>query len=58
VPGAGPAVTARSPLRWAGEYGEPGAAPVLGQDTDAVLTEVLGLGATELGGLRDRGVIT
>jgi 2-methylfumaryl-CoA isomerase len=57
VPGAGPAVTARSPMRWGGSYGEPGAAPVLGQDTEQVLGEVLGLAAAELGRLRDRGVI-
>jgi 2-methylfumaryl-CoA isomerase len=57
VPHAGPAVTARSPLRWNGTYGEPGAAPVLGQDTEQVLAEVLGLTAAELGRLRDRAVI-
>jgi 2-methylfumaryl-CoA isomerase len=57
VPDAGPAVTGRSPLRWDGSYGEPGAAPVLGQDTQQVLTEVLGLDQAELGRLHDRGVI-
>jgi 2-methylfumaryl-CoA isomerase len=57
VPQAGPAVTARSPLRWDGTYGEPGAAPVLGHDTEQVLAEVLGLTAAELGRLRDRAVI-
>ena len=51
------AITARSPLRWNGAYGEPGEAPVLGHDTDQVLTEVLGLTAPELAGLHDRGVI-
>jgi 2-methylfumaryl-CoA isomerase len=50
-------ITARSPLRWNGAYGEPGEAPVLGRDTDEVLTEVLGLTAPELAGLHDRGVI-
>jgi 2-methylfumaryl-CoA isomerase len=50
-------ITARSPLRWNGAYGEPGDAPVLGRDTDQVLTEVLGLTAPELAGLHDRGVI-
>ena len=50
-------ITARSPLRWNGAYGEPGEAPVLGRDTDEVLTEVLGLTPSELSGLRDRGVI-
>jgi 2-methylfumaryl-CoA isomerase len=53
----GTSITARSPLRWNGAYGEPGEAPVLGRDTDEVLTEVLGLTAPELAGLHDRGVI-
>ena len=50
-------ITARSPLRWNGGYGEPGRPPVLGRDTEQVLTEVLGLSATELARLRDQGVI-
>jgi len=50
-------ITARSPLRWNGVYGEPGESPVLGRDTGQVLTEVLGLTAPELAGLHDRGVI-
>ena len=50
-------ITARSPLRWNGAYGEPGESPVLGRDTEQVLTEVLGLTAPELAGLHDRGVI-
>jgi 2-methylfumaryl-CoA isomerase len=54
---ADPSITARSPLRWNGEYGEPGQPPVLGRDTDQVLTEVLGLTPPELAGLHDRGVI-
>ena len=54
---ASTAITARSPLRWNGAYGQPGRSPVLGRDTDQVLTEVLGLTAPELAGLRDRGVI-
>jgi 2-methylfumaryl-CoA isomerase len=57
VPAAGPAVTGRSPLRWDGAYGEPGAAPVLGRDTEQVLAEVLGLTGAELGRLRDAAVI-
>ena len=52
-----PSITARSPLRWNGEYGEPGDTPVLGRDTDQVLTERLGLTAPELAVLHDRGVI-
>ena len=51
------AVTGRSPLRWDGAYGEPGAAPVLGRDTEQVLTEVLGLTDAELGRLRGAAVI-
>jgi 2-methylfumaryl-CoA isomerase len=54
---ASTAITARSPLRWNGAYGEPGESPVLGRDTEQVLTEVLGLTAPELAGLHDRGVI-
>ena len=57
VTSARTAITARSPLRWNGAYGEPGEAPVLGRDTDQVLAEVLGLTPPELSGLRDRGVI-
>jgi 2-methylfumaryl-CoA isomerase len=53
----GTSITARSPLRWNGAYGEPGQSPVLGRDTDQVLTEVLGLTAPELAGLHDRDVI-
>jgi 2-methylfumaryl-CoA isomerase len=54
---SGTAITARSPLRWNGEYGEPGQPPILGRETEQVLTEVLGLTAPELARLRDRGVI-
>jgi hypothetical protein len=54
---AGPAITARSPLRWNGGYGELEEPPVLGRETEQVLTEVLGLTAAELGRLRDHGVI-
>jgi 2-methylfumaryl-CoA isomerase len=54
---AGTAITGRSPLRWNSGYGEPGQAPALGRETEQVLTEVLGLTAADLAGLRDRGVI-
>ncbi|MFC5234662.1 CoA transferase [Pseudonocardia zijingensis] len=57
LPDGSPAVTARSPLRWNGEHGEPGRPPVLGRDTEPVLAEVLGLSSNEIAGLRDRGVI-
>lgn len=52
-----PAITARSPLRWNGAYGEPGAAPRLGADTAVVLAEVLGLTDAEIGRLAGGGVI-
>jgi len=54
---ASTAITARSPLRWNGGYGEPGQTPVLGRDTEQVLAEVLGLTTADLAGLTDRGVI-
>jgi 2-methylfumaryl-CoA isomerase len=54
---SGPAITARSPLRWDGAYGEPGEPPVLGRETERVLAEVLGLTEPELSVLRERGVI-
>ncbi|MGC9666154.1 CoA transferase [Planosporangium sp. 12N6] len=56
-PGIGPTIAARSPLRWAGGYRETAAAPVLGQHTDEVLSEVLGLEPAELGKLHDANVI-
>ncbi|MFR9801014.1 CoA transferase [Pseudonocardia sp. RS010] len=57
LPDGTASITARSPLRWSGEHGPAGEAPVLGRDTDEVLAEVLGLGAAEIGGLHDRGVV-
>jgi 2-methylfumaryl-CoA isomerase len=56
-PGIGPTIAARSPLRWAGGYDEASPAPTLGQHTDEVLTEVLGLEQAELGKLHDDRVI-
>ena len=53
----GRGITARSPLRWGREYGMPGELPQLGRDTEAVLTEVLGLTSTEFSRLVDDGVI-
>jgi 2-methylfumaryl-CoA isomerase len=57
LPDGAAAITARSPLRWNGRYGEPGRAPELGHDTEAVLTQVLGLSSTEIGRLVDARVI-
>ncbi len=48
-----------SPLRFSETpVVEPVAPPLLGQHTDAVLTEVLNMGAEEISGLRDAGIIT
>ena len=57
LPDGATGITARSPLRWNGEHGAAGAAPALGRDTDAVLADVLGLGAAEIAGLHGRGVV-
>lgn len=56
-PEIGPAVAARSPLRWAHEYTDTAPAPGLGEHTDEVLTEILGLSQAELSALHDSGVI-
>lgn len=57
LPGGAEAITARSPLRWNGSYGEPGGAPRLGADTAEVLAEVLALTSAEIGRLVDAGVV-
>ncbi|MFR9805272.1 CoA transferase, partial [Pseudonocardia sp. RS010] len=57
LPSGTSAITARSPLRWNGDHGEPGAAPKLGRETEEVLAEVLGLGPAEIGRLRDAGTV-
>lgn len=57
LPGGAAAITARSPIRWNGTYGTPGAAPDLGRETDQVLADRLGLSAAEIGRLHDRGVV-
>ncbi len=57
LPDGSSAITARSPLRFDGGHGEPGAPPDFGRDTDAVLADWLGLGPAEIGGLHDRGVV-
>lgn len=56
-PGIGPFFAARSPIRADEEYGPLAAAPRLGQDTETVLGEVLGLGDAQLDRLRDAGTI-
>lgn len=56
-PGTGPVISARSPLRLDAEYGPISAAPGLGEHTEEVLSEVLGLSPREVGTLRDQGII-
>jgi 2-methylfumaryl-CoA isomerase len=56
-PGIGSFPTPRSVLEGAAPAGSPPAAPLLGQDTDAVLGELLGLDAGTLADLRAQGVI-
>ena len=49
---------ARSPLRFAGlDLDDPAPAPRLGQHTDEILGECLGLTAAEIGRLHDTGVV-
>ncbi|MEV4604596.1 CoA transferase [Amycolatopsis sp. NPDC049253] len=57
-PGIGPVVTARGAVRWPADPPDSVApAPVLGADTEAVLSEELGLGQAEIAKLVDEGVI-
>jgi 2-methylfumaryl-CoA isomerase len=57
-PGIGRYLAPASPLAFAEMTREPpAAAPVLGQHTDEILSEVLGLGSGEIAGLHDRKVV-
>lgn len=56
-PNIGRVISARSPLRTNGAYGRAGRAPRLGEHTDELLAEVLGLSSREIAGLHDRGVV-
>ena len=57
-PGVGTVLEARSPLRFDGlDLDDPAPAPRLGQHTDEVLADCLGLAATEIGRLHDAGVV-
>jgi crotonobetainyl-CoA:carnitine CoA-transferase CaiB-like acyl-CoA transferase len=47
----------RSPLNFSATPVEPRPAPLLGQHTDAVLRDVLGLAAAEIGDLRAGGIV-
>jgi 2-methylfumaryl-CoA isomerase len=55
-PGVGPLLAPGSPLAIDGAPG-PGPAPVLGADTAAVLTGLLGLSAADVAALADRGIV-
>lgn len=56
-PGIGEVISASSPVRIDGAYSGTAAAVEFGRDTEAVLTEVLGLGDAEIERLRTDGVI-
>ena len=57
-PGIGSYLMPGSPLEFSGaERLAPARAPMLGEHTDEVLAEVLGLGDAEIGRLYERGVV-
>ena len=57
-PGIGRTLVPGLPLEFGSHARQPsGVAPVLGADTEAVLSEVLGISAAEYGRLHDRGVV-
>ena len=57
-PETGQYLTPGPPLRFPAEnLAEPGPAPRLGQHTDEVLADVLGLSASEIAGLHDRQIV-
>lgn len=56
-PGIGRVVSARSAIRFDAEYGATAVAPSLGEHTDEVLGQLLGLSPAELGKLHDDNVI-
>ncbi|MFN3576448.1 MAG: CoA transferase [Tabrizicola sp.] len=57
-PGIGPYLMPGSPVAWSGfQRRPPSPAPRLGQDSEAVLAEVLGLGSGQIGALIDRGIV-
>ncbi len=57
-PGLGVTLTPRSPIDFLGcDMVPPGVGPVLGQHTDEVLAEILGLSGGQIGDLHDRGVV-
>ncbi|MGJ9422464.1 CoA transferase [Aeromicrobium sp. CF3.5] len=56
--GIGAMLATGTPLRWSYPSAEPLAAPVVGADTEQVLTETLGLTSLQLGRLHDQGVVS
>lgn len=56
-PGIGRMLATGSPVRWGDERTGPVPAPRLGDDTEAVLSTMLGLTQAELGGLHARGIV-
>jgi 2-methylfumaryl-CoA isomerase len=57
-PGIGEYLVPGSPLDFSAlERQAPRRAPVLGEHTDQVLAEVLGMGDGQIGALRDRGIV-
>ena len=57
-PGVGTTLEARSALRFGGlTLDDPAPAPRLGQHTDEILSECLGLSGTEIGRLHDAGIV-
>ncbi len=57
-PGIGPVLTPGSPIDFSAlPRREPGAAPLLGTDTEAVLADRLGLSQAEIGRLHDAGTV-
>ena len=56
-PRTGPLLSTGSPLRWDGQRASAVAAPLLGADTQAVLSDLLGLTSAEIGRLAADGVV-
>jgi 2-methylfumaryl-CoA isomerase len=56
-PGIGPMLATGRPTRWDQVLAPPAPAPQLGDDSDEVLSQVLGFSSLEIGRLRDAGVV-
>ncbi|WNF00357.1 CoA transferase [Streptomyces luomodiensis] len=56
-PGIGPVLATGSPLRWDGAGAAPVPAPRLGEHTEEVLSDILGLSAKEIGRLQEAGAV-